>query len=358
MTSGVRIEDPSYAAGSLCRTLDMFVAFLVLLALGLHPSVGHAQNTVVLVGSGSSVPSPLYAEFSQTYNKRNAKIQMRYLPMSTAEGISQISKGSGDFAAGEVPLSAKERGESNLIELPSALIGIVPIYNLPGIKKELRFSGELLAEIFLGQVKTWNSRLIAKLNPDITLPNLPIKVIYRPGGKGSNYIFTDFLSKTSAKFHAEIGAHPSPKWPVGVPAERSSDMADKVKKEAGAIGYVEAQYAVQAGIPYGAVLNPAGHYIKASPETIKAACQAVEAPEWDRFSASLTNSAGANAYPITSFTWFYLRTVSSDSKRSAAMGDLLSWVYSDGQPVTMTQGYAELPPPLLAKVKMKVASLH
>jgi phosphate transport system substrate-binding protein len=358
MRNGLGVREPSNAKPDAHRTPSLLLVLVILVSSSFYPSLCRAQNTVVLVGSGSSVPAPLYAEFSEAYNKRDPKIQMRYLPMSTAEGIAQISHGSGDFAAGEMPLSVKERGEANLIELPSAIIAIVPIYNLPGVKKELRFSGEVLAEIFLGQVKNWNSPVIAKLNPDVSLPNLPIKVIYRPGGKGSNYIFTDFLSKTSSKFHAEIGALASPKWPVGTPAERSLDMADRVKAEPGSIGYVELQYAVQAGIPSAAVLNPLGHFVTASPGTIKAACQAVEAPQWDKFSASLTNAPGVNSYPITSFTWFYLRAHSSDPRRSEALADLLGWVYSDGQPLAARNGYAELPPPLLAKVKIKVSSLQ
>jgi phosphate transport system substrate-binding protein len=245
-----------------------------------------------------------------------------------------------------------------LIELPSVLIGIVPIYNLPGVHTALRFNGELLAEIFLGEVKTWNAPQIAKLNPDTSLPSLPIKVIYRPAGKGSNYVFSEFLSKTSSKFRTQIGTSPSPKWPVGAPAERSSDMADKVKSETGSIGYVEAQYAVKANVPHGMVQNAVGKYVEASPESLKAACDAVESPGWDKFSASLSNAPGADAFPITSFTWLYLRTTSSDSRRASALTDLLNWMYTDGQRLASEDGYAELPPALLAKVKTKASSLH
>ncbi|MBZ5647127.1 MAG: phosphate ABC transporter substrate-binding protein PstS [Acidobacteriia bacterium] len=338
------------------KTLLLSVA--VFLSLAALPRLGSAQEAVVLVGSGSSVPAPLYAKWTDAYNKRKPGFQMRYLPIGTSEGIKQISHGVGDFGAGEVALTAKERSEENLLELPSVLIGIVPIYHLPGTQKELRFSGELLAEIFLGTVKTWNAPQIAKLNPGVSLPDLPIKVIYRPGGKGTNYVFSEFLSKTSPKFHAEIGISPSPRWPVGVPAERSSDMADKVKSEPGSIGFVEAQYAIKAGIPFGLVLNPAGHFVKASSETITNACRAVEAPSWDKFAASLTNAPGADSFPITSFTWLYLRTSSPDARRAAALADFLNWVYSDGQQLALQEGYSDLPSQLLAKVKAKVASLH
>ena len=218
---------------------------------------------------------------------------------------------------------------------------------------ELHFSGELLAEIFLGQIKNWNSPAIAKLNPKVSLPDLPIKVVHRPAGKGSNYVFTEFLSKSSTRFKSEIGTSPSPKRPVGDSAERSADMADKVKGQSGAIGYVEAQYAIKAQILYGSVLNEAGHYIKGNDKSITAACKAVESPGWDRFSASLVNAPGADSYPITSFTWFYLRTKGGDPGRVSAMHDLLGWMYTEGQAIADREGYSELPPLLLEAVKGK-----
>ena len=317
-----------------------------------------AQQAVVLVGSGSTVPAPLYNRWAQEFGKRNARIQMRYVPIGTSEGIVQIAHGSGDFGAGEAPLTEKQRKEGSLIELPAVLIAIVPVYNLPDVHQELRLSGEVLADIFLGAVKTWNAPEIAKLNPDMALPNLPIQVVQRPAGKGSNYVFTEFLSKSSARFREQIGVTPSPKWPVGEPAERSSDMADKVKQQPGSIGYVEYQYAVRNGIPNAAVLNSAGKFVRASSQGLKAACEAVEAPGWHSFSASLVNARGADSFPITSFTWIYLRTQALDSTRAAALGNLLNWIYSDGQDLAVDEGYTQLPLPLLAAVKERLSRLR
>ena len=200
-------------AGKLTKSKRCWSAFsllmclLFLLALGLHGVPAKAQNATILVGSGSSVPAPLYNRWTQEYGKRNSGIQLRYLTVGTSEGIKQISHGAGDFGAGEAQLSEKERKEGGLIELPVVLIGIVPIYNLPDVH-ELRLSGEVLAGIFLGDIKSWNAPQIAKLNPGSDLPNLPIQVINRPAGKGSNFVFTEFLSKTSSKFRAEIGTQP------------------------------------------------------------------------------------------------------------------------------------------------------
>jgi phosphate transport system substrate-binding protein len=340
------------------RRLLSHIWLLSFLALVLGSTPAKAQSAVVLVGSGSTVPAPLYNRWAQEYDKRNPNMQMRYLPVGTSEGIKQISHGAGDFAAGEAQLTDKERKEGSLIELPVVLIGIVPIYNLPEVHQELRLSGEVLAGIFLGDVTTWNAPQIVKLNPEIALPNLPIQVVNRPPGKGSNYVLTDFLSKISAKFRAQIGVTPSPKWPVGAPAERSSDMADKVKNSPGSIGYVEYQYAVKGGIPQAAVLNRAGKFVKASTESMTAACEAAEAPGWKGFSASLSNTPGADSFPITSFSWIYLRIKSTDSARAAALSDLLDWIYTDGQRFAVQEGYSELPPPLLAAVRKKVKDLQ
>jgi len=330
----------------------------MLLMVGALSTAAKAQEEVIiLVGSGSTVPLALYNRWAQEYGRGNPKIQVKYLPIGTSEGIKQISRGSGDFGAGEAQLSAKERSEASLVEIPAALIAIVPIYNLPGVQ-DLRLSGETLAEIFLGEVKTWNAPQIAKLNPGVSLPDLPIQVVNRPGGKGSNYVFSEFLAKASPKFREAVGVSASPKWPVGVPAERSSDMADKVKSQAGAIGYVELQYAVKSTIPYAAVQNPAGKFVKASAQSITDACQALEAPHWDGFSASLTNAPGAGSFPISSFTWIYLRTKPADHRRAAALGDFLEWIYTEGQRFAAEEGYSDLPTPFLATLRKKAKTVQ
>jgi phosphate transport system substrate-binding protein len=357
MKKGRRIFPRSVESAKCSQHSFLPVWLLLLLILSLCTTVA-TQSAVILVGSGSTVPAPLYNRWAQEYGRHNPRVQVRYVPIGTSEGISQIANGSGDFGAGEVRLTDKERKEGGLTELPAVLIAIVPIYNVPDVQQELRVSGEVLAEIFLGDVRTWSAPAIAKLNPGVTLPNLRIEVVNRPAGKGSNYVLTDFLSKASAKFRSEIGVTASPKWPVGVPAERSSDMVDKVKSEPGAIGFVELAYAMNSKLPTFAVLNPAGKFVRASGETIAAACHAAEAPRWNSFSATLTNAPGADSFPITSFSWIYLRTSSSDAARADALGDFLGWIYSDGQQFASQEGYAELPPELLGPVRGKVKELR
>src|SRR5580765_3180839 len=312
---------------------------------------------VVLVGAGSSVPLPLYRKWADLYNQNSKTVQLQYLPLGTIEGIAQITHGTSDFGAGEVPLTIEERRLGNLTELPVVLIGIVPVYNLPGIKN-LRLSGDALAEVYLGRITHWNDPAIVKLNPEITLPNLPIRVVYRPTGKGSNYVFTDYLSKVSAKFRDQIGRTASPKWPVGQPAERSSDMADKVKSTSGALGYVELQYADDNQITHASVLNASGKFVKATAASITAACAAVEAPGWDKLAALLTNAPGSDSYPISSFTWLYVRPSARAQRRTTALVGLLNWAFSAGQNVAIQEGYSNLPKPLVVKVLAKINLMH
>lgn len=314
-----------------------------------------ADQDIVLVGAGSTVPLPLYVKWAELYNQRSKSIQFRYLSQGTTEGINQVLHGVSDFGAGETPLSTEER--KSLTALPVVLIGIVPIYNLPG-NTQLRLSGEVLAEVYLGRIKNWNDAAIAKLNPGMALPNLPIRVIYRPAGKGSNYVFTDFLSKVSVRFRDQIGRTPSPKWPVGEPAERSSDMADRVKKNAGTLGYVELQYADDNNIPHASVMNASGKFVKGTAASITAACVVVEAPGWDKLTASLTNAPGADSYPISSFTWIYVRPNLKDPRRTAALASLLNWGYTEGQRIAIKEGYSELPKPLVEKVTALVNAMR
>ena len=357
MKTGKRVSARGVKQSNFGLRIGLLRCFLPFLAL--FCILSQAQESVTIVGSGSSVPASLYARWAREFSKHNPRVQLRYVPVGTSEGIKQISHGSGDFGAGEALLTDQERKEGGLIELPVVLIGIAPIYNLPDVHKELRLSGEVLAEIFLGNVKTWDSPAIAKLNPDVSLPSLRIQVVNRPSGKGSNYVFTDFLSKVSSKFRSQIGVSASPNWPVGTPADRSADMVDAVKNQPGSIGFVELQYAVKANIPIVAVLNAAGKFVKASAESILAACEAGESPRWNGFATSLTNAPGANSFPITSFSWVYLRSSSSsDSARSSALHDLLNWIYSDGQRFATEEGYSELPPQLLVPLREKVKDLH
>jgi phosphate transport system substrate-binding protein len=326
---------------------------------GLSAAPAWAQEKVVLVGSGSNVPLRLYQVWINDFNKSNPRVQVEYLPLGTSESIQQISEGSGDFGGGEVPLTNEQMHgpKVTLLQIPTVLVGIVPIYNLPG-QPELNFSGELLAQIYLGTVKNWRDARIAKLNPEAKLPDLPISVVHRSPGKGSNYIFSDFLSKMSAEFRSQVGKNPSPRWPVGVDTNRGEDMVEKVVSARGAIGYVELNFARNAGIGYGRVQNAAGHFVRATPASIAAACAAIEKSITGNFQVSMTNAPGKDSYPISSFTWIYVPTSRASGVRGHALKQFLNWALQGGQGVAKGLGYATLPDEIVSKARQALNALQ
>jgi phosphate transport system substrate-binding protein len=336
---------------ALCRrTTRIFLQVAV--CLGLAISLVAAPPVISLVGSGSSVPSPLYIAWAEQYAKVSSTVQVRYLQMGAAEGMRQISQAVGDFAGGEIPLTDAQmhKGTHPLVQFPTVLVAIVPIYKLPG-EPELRFSGELLADIFLGSVKNWKDARIAKLNPGVELPDLPIAVVHRSSGKGSNYILTDFLAKVSPQWKSKIGKTASPEWPVGEETNRSEDMVEKVVATLGAIGYVELNYAQRTDVGSGSVENAAGRFVRATPASIAAACAANEKNPGKDFGASLTNAEGTDTYPVVSFTRVYAMASGMEPARSQALKEFWNWALTAGQETAASMGYTVLPAGIAAKAR-------
>ena len=339
------------------RTARGCMPILLLAAVFALPTNG--QN-IAIVGSGSNLPTPLYSHWTEEYNKLNPNVQVRYLSTGTVKGIEDISRGVGDFAAGEVPMTDEQlKGTATpILQIPTVLVAIVPIYHVPGVKG-LRFTGPLLAEIFLGNIKSWDDPKIKEANPGQNLPHLDIAVVHRTEGKGSNYIFTDFLSKTSPKWHSQMGKTPSPAWPVGTAVSRGEDMLEKVKGTAGAIGYIELGFVEKdSSLGIGVVENSSGKFVGASHASIDAAYRASEKSIPTDFRASLTNASGAESYPIVSFTWLYVPVKPNDAVRAKALANYLEWVLGTGQMSAERHGYTPLPTSLTPKVLAKVHTLN
>jgi phosphate transport system substrate-binding protein len=333
------------------------VTFLIILTI-VPPAITPAQDSTTLVVTGSSMPEPLYQIWNDTYHQQVSAVQIRYLPGGTADSVRNVLAGTGDFGGGDAPIPEKELRSSghDILELPTILIGIVVVYNLPGATGELKFTGPVLASIFLGKTRSWNDPAIAKLNPGLTLPNLPIQVLHRTEGKGSNYIFSDYLSKLSPEFLATAGRSESPKWSVGVSFKRSQDLLEKAKLTPGAIGYTELNLAAKSGLHIASIKNAAGDFVVPSVRTIAAAASASKMA--GDFRVSLTNAPGKDSYPISSYTWFYVPTASKDPQRSRAIAGYLHWAYTSGQGIAQEQGYAALPEDVLTKVVAKLSSIH
>ena len=329
------------------------------LCLGMLAGSLSAQETVSLVGSGSNLAGSLYSAWTSQYEKAHPGVGVRYVALGTSQSLHEISQGTGDFGGGEIPLKDSQRhaGKFTLVQFPTVLVAIAPIYKLPG-KPDLRFSGELLAGIFLGNIKNWNDPRIAKLNPGVTFPDLPITVVHLSGVKGSSYILTDFLSKTSPEWKTKIGKSGSPNWPVGLEVGRSDGMATKVSETPGAIGYVELAYVQRKDIGYGSVLNAAGHFVKPTRETILAACQEAEKSMQDDLGVSLAYAAGKDSYPMVSFTWIYVPASGLPAARSRALKEFWNWALVDGREVASQLGYTELPPNVAAKAREVLNSVQ
>jgi len=332
------------------------ILFLICSALAAN-----SQNIIALVGSGSNLPTPLYSHWVEEYNKLSPGVQVRYLSTGTVKGIEDISRGVGDFAAGEVPMSDEQlkSAKSPILHIPTVLVAIVPIYHVPGVRGNLRFSGPVLAEIFLGTIKSWDDAQIKELNPGQVLPHLDIAVVHRTDGKGSNYILADYLSKTSSKWRSQIGKTPSPAWPLGVSANRGEDMMEKVKATSGAIGYIELGFTLMDNsVGVGHVQNASGKFIGATQSSIAAAYHSAEKSIPADFRASLTNVPGNETYPIVSFTWLYVPEKSTDQERSRALANFLEWALSMGEQSAEQHGYTPLPSSLAPKVLAKVHSIR
>ena len=311
---------------------------------------GSAEPQLVLVGSGSSITVRLYQAWIKEFSRIHSRVQIRYVPVGSSESIRQISQGVGDFGGGDVPLPDPQirNKKISLTAIPMAVIGIVPIYNLPG-HPQLNFTGDLLAQIYLGNIRNWHDARIGRLNPNVELPNLPVIVVHRGSGRGSSYIFTDFLAQSNAQFRSTVGVNVSPVWPIGLEAETSADMVRIVTSSPGAIAYVELSFAAESHLSCARVRNANGTFVAATPASIEAAALALERTAVSDLQADIVNAPGKDSYPIASFTWIYAPAAHPSSPRRTALKQFLDWSLRDGQNIAETLGYAPLPRPIAAK---------
>jgi phosphate transport system substrate-binding protein len=344
---------------SVRSNLKKFLAAL-LASVVLLPFAARSQERIVLVETGSSMPEPLYKNWIDAYHKQQASTEIRYMPVGTAESARNVLAGSGDFGGGDAPIPEAQlrAAQKSVLELPSVLIGIVIIYELPDARSELKLTGPVVANVFLGNIKAWNDPAIAKLNPEMKLPALPIQVLHRNDGKGSNYILSDYLSKVSPEFLAIAGRGESPKWPVGESFQRSQDLVAKLRSTPGAIGYTELNLAESAAARIASIKNAAGEFVKPSAKSIAAAASASGSRLTNDFRLSLTNAPGRGSYPISSFTWIYVPVVAKEPGRGAAVANYLKWAYTTGQRIAQDQGYATLPDDVLERVMAKASTVR
>ena len=328
----------------------------VALALAAAAAVPAAAQNLQINGAGATFPYPIYSKWFSEYNKLHPTIQINYQSIGSGGGIRQLTNQTVFFGASDGPMTADQiqAAGARILHLPAVLGGVVPVYNIPDLSGELRFSGPLLADVFLGKVTRWNDPAIARENPGVTLPGGDITVVHRSDGSGTTYIWVDYLAKVSPEWKQRVGVATSVNWPVGVGGKGNEGVAGLVKQTPGSIGYVELIYALQNKIAYGAVRNMDGNYVKASLDTITQAAAATEGKMPADFRVSITNAPGKNAYPIASFTWLLFYESPKDKDRARAMVDFMKWALGDGQKYAADLGYAPLP---ASVVKLELAAL-
>jgi phosphate transport system substrate-binding protein len=307
-------------------------------------------------GAGATFPYPIYSKWFSEYNKLHSNVQINYQSIGSGGGIQQVTKETVFFGASDSPMTDEQLkgAPGKLMHFPTVLGAVVPVYNIPNLKTELKFSGPLLADIFLGKITKWNDPAIAKLNAGVTLPATDITVAHRAEGSGTTFIWVDYLSKVSPEWKSKVGAAASVNWPTGVGGRGNEGVSGLVTQTPGAIGYVELIYALQNKMAYGSVQNASGEFVKASVDAVTKAAAGAAANMPADFRVSITNAPGKGVYPISSFTWILLYENAKDKAQAKTMVDFMKWALADGQKYCADLGYAPLP---ASVVKLEMAAL-
>jgi len=332
--------------------------FLLCVSVAL-PAIGQ----MTLNGAGATFPYPIYSKWFSQYHKLHSDVQINYQSIGSGGGIRQLTEGTVDFGASDMPMTdqqleeAQTKLKTKVLNIPTVLGAVVPAYNIPGVTGEVHFTPSALAGIYLGKITKWNDKAITSVNPGVNFPDRDIIVVHRSDGSGTTFIWTDYLSKVSPEWKSQVGSGTSVKWPIGLGGKGNEGVAGSVRQLQGAIGYVELIYAVQNNITYGSVRNAAGTFLKASLDGVTAAAASVPKMPAD-FRVSITNAPGKDAYPISSFTYLLIPVQSKDPAKGKVLADFLNWMVTEGQTMTTQLTYASLPQNVAAKVKEAIKKVH
>jgi phosphate transport system substrate-binding protein len=317
-----------------------------------------ASAQLLINGAGATFPDPIYAKWFDEYRRVNPKAQINYQSIGSGGGIRQLQAGTVDFGASDSPMTDEQIASagSKVLHFPTVLGAVVPTYNIPSVNRELNFTAEALAGIFLGAISRWNDAELARANPGVSLPAASIVVVHRSDGSGTTFVWTDYLSKASAAWKQKVGAGTAVKWPVGLGAKGNEGIAGLVRQTPNAIGYVELVYALQNKMSYGRVRNVAGVFVKAGLASVTAAGGSVAVPE--DFRVSITDPPGKDAYPIASFTWLLVPARIEDAQKRGVITAFLRWMLADGQRMAEPLGYSPLPKALISRELKAVGQIQ
>jgi phosphate transport system substrate-binding protein len=329
------------------------LAWVMILALGWLPAPASGQ--MLVNGAGATFPYPLYSKWFEEYIKVDPEVRFNYQSIGSGGGIRQITERTVDFGATDGPMTDEllKKAPAEILHIPTVLGAVVATYNLPGSPK-LAFSGDVLADIFLGKITKWNDDRIKALNPSASLPNQPIVVVHRSDGSGTTFIWVDYLSKVSPEWEKRVGRGTSVSWPVGLGGKGNEGVAGQVKQVPGALGYVELAYAITNKLPAASIRNQAGKLVEPTIESTTAAAAGVAKSMPDDFRVSMTNPPGADAYPIASFTWLLVYRDQPNEAKGRALVNFLWWAIHDGQKYPASLLYAPLPAPVVKQIEAKI----
>jgi len=312
---------------------------------------GTAHAQLQLNGAGATFPYPIYSKWFNEYIKVDPAVRFNYQSIGSGGGIKQISEQTVDFGATDGPMSDEQlhAAPAPLLHFPTVLGAAVLTYNLQGVQTGLKFTPEAIAGIFLGKITKWNDAALTAANPGVSLPPSDIVLVHRSDGSGTSYIFTDYLSKVSKDWNNKVGKGTAVSWPVGLGGKGNEGVTGLVKQTPNSIGYVELIYALSNELPFGDVKNEAGTFVKPSLESVTAAAAGAVQSMPDDFRVSITNAPGADAYPISSFTWLLVYEKQKDPAKGKKLVEFIKWMLHDGQQYTAALHYAPLPKEVVAK---------
>jgi len=322
--------------------------FTVLAIAGIGRS-GYADQ--LINGAGATFPYPIYSKWFDVYAKENPGIKFNYQSIGSGGGIRMLSNRTVDLGASDAPMTNQQLADApaKILHFPSVMGAVVVAYNLPGFTGTLRLTGPVIADIYAGKITKWDDDQIKALNPGGAIPSQDIVVCHRSDGSGTSYIFTDYLSKVSSSWATDPGKGTAVKWPAGLGGKGNEGVTALIQQTPGAIGYIELIYALNNKIPFAQIQNKAGNWVNASLAGVTAAAASSAGDMAADFRVSITNASGAEAYPISSFTWLLVYQKQTNKDVGEQIKKFLSWALTEGQTLAPALQYAPLPPEVVTK---------
>lgn len=338
-------------------------SLLIVLSYLLLAPLSTSEAQLRINGAGATFPYVIYSKWFDLYHEKT-NIQFNYQSIGSGGGIKQVIEGTVDFGATDAPMTdqqlaeAKTKQKSEVLHIPTVLGAVAITYNVPGVGQGLKLTGELVAEIFLGDVRKWNDPKIIAINPDKQLPNQSILVAHRSDGSGTTAIFTDYLTKVSKKWAQKVGSGTSVRWPVGLAGKGNEGVTGLIKQSPGAIWYVELAYAVKNKLPYAAIQNKAGAFVEPTFDAVSAAAAGSVKNMPADLRVSITDAEGKESYPISSFTWLLVYQGTKEKSKQKALVGFLRWALGEGQHYAKDLYYAPLPKEVVRLCEKKVALIQ